>query len=618
MPPAPPRTAIVTGASRGIGRAVALRLARDGLAVVVNYSGNATKAKEVVQQIAAGGGRALAVQADVAKAADVERLFEEAERAFGAVGVVVNSAGIMKMMPLATASAEDFDATFATNVRGTFNVLQQAARRVSDGGRVITFSTSVLALSLPNYGPYAASKAAVEVLTRTLANELRGRQITVNAVAPGPTATELFFEGKSPEQIDRFAKLAPLVRLGTPDDVASVVAFLAGPEGGWVNAQVLRANGGYARRRATHEKHRRKKGSTMSDKLKEKRATVSKSKTEARPARAKPSRARVVQFHKTGGPEVLVIEEVDLPPPGPDEVQIRIHALGLNRAEVMFRSGQYFQQPKLPGRPGYEAAGTVEAVGSAVKGLEIGEPISVVPSFSLNDYGVYGDLANVPARAVVRHPAILSWVDAAALWMQYLTAYGALIDIAALIRGDTVLIPAASSSVGLAAIQTASLVGAVPVALTRRSAKRQALLDAGAAAVIATEEQDLVSEALRLTGGQGARVVFDPVGGPTVAKLTRAMAHGGTLFLYGGLSPEPTTLSVLEMLGKSLTVRGYTLMEITNSPERLQRAVRFVNEGLTSGSMRPIIARTFPLEQIVEAHRFMESNEQIGKIVVTV
>lgn len=243
---APVKTAIVTGASRGIGRAIALRLVRDGFAVVVNYAGNAAKAEEAIAEIKSAGGRAIAVQADVAKAMDVERLFSEAERAFGSIGVVVNSAGIMKMLPLATASGEDFDATFTTNVRGTFNVLQQAAKRLPNGGRIITFSTSVIAMSFPNYGPYAASKAAVEVLTRTLANELRGREITVNAVAPGPTATDLFLEGKSQEQIDRFSKLAPLERLGTPEDIAGVVSFLAGPDGGWINGQVLRANGGYA------------------------------------------------------------------------------------------------------------------------------------------------------------------------------------------------------------------------------------------------------------------------------------------------------------------------------------------------------------------------------------
>jgi 3-oxoacyl-[acyl-carrier protein] reductase len=240
-----PSNAIVTGASRGIGRAVALRLARDGFAVVVNYAGAGGKAAEVVKEIAAKGGRAIAVQADVADAASVARLFDEAEQAHGKIGVVVNSAGIMKLFPIASGRVEDFDAVFNVNVRGTFNVLQQAAKRVADGGRIITMSTSVLGMSFPSYGAYAASKAAVEVLTRILAHELRGRHVSVNAVAPGPTGTELFFEGKTPEQIERLAKLAPMERLGTPEDIANVVSFLAGPEAGWINAQTVRANGGY-------------------------------------------------------------------------------------------------------------------------------------------------------------------------------------------------------------------------------------------------------------------------------------------------------------------------------------------------------------------------------------
>jgi len=241
----PPQSAVVTGASRGIGPAVALRLARDGLAVVVNYAGSREKAAEVVADITGHGGRAVAVQADVADPAGVARLFDQAEQAHGRIGVVVNSAGIMKMLPIATASVEDFDAVFGVNVRGTFNVLQQAAKRVADGGRIITLSTSVLGMNFPNYGPYAASKAAVEVLTRILAHELRGRNISVNAVAPGPTATELFFEGKTEEQIQRLAKLAAMERLGTPEDIANVISFLAGAEGGWINAQTVRANGGY-------------------------------------------------------------------------------------------------------------------------------------------------------------------------------------------------------------------------------------------------------------------------------------------------------------------------------------------------------------------------------------
>ncbi len=328
--------------------------------------------------------------------------------------------------------------------------------------------------------------------------------------------------------------------------------------------------------------------------------------------------AKVVRFHQTGGPEVLKIEELDVPPPGKGEVQIRIHALGLNRAESMFRSGQYLEEPKLPARLGYEAAGTVVAIGPGVQGFTVGNAVSTIPSFSLNDYGLYGELANAPAHAVVKHPESLSWEEAAAVWMQYLTAYGALIDIGGLTKGDALVIPAASSSVGLAAIQIANKVGATPIALTRGSSKRQALLDAGAAHVIASDEQDLVKEILGLTGGKGARVIFDPVGGPTFAKLAQATAQLGILFLYGALSTEPTPLPLFDVLGKWITIRGYVMMEITSDPARLEKGKTFINEGLADGSLNPIIARTFPLDQIVEAHRYLESNQQIGKVVVTV
>ena len=328
--------------------------------------------------------------------------------------------------------------------------------------------------------------------------------------------------------------------------------------------------------------------------------------------------ARVVRFHKTGGPEVLTIDQVDVPMPGPGEVRIAVKALGLNRAESMFRSGTYLEQPKFPARLGYEAAGTVEALGKGVQGLEVGDAVSTVPAFSMNQYGVYGDTAIVPAFAVAKHPASLSWTEAAAVWMQYATAYGALIDIAGLKAGDTLLIPAASSSVGIAAIQIARMIGATPVALTRRSNKRRALLDAGAAHVIATEEQDVVAEVMKLTGGKGARIVFDPVGGSALTKLTAAMAERGILFLYGALSTEPTPLPLMNVLGKSLTIRGYVLFEITGDPQRLERAKKFIVDGLSAGKLKPVIAKTFPLEQIVEAHRYLESNQQIGKIVVTV
>ncbi len=240
------KSAIVTGASGGIGRAVAQRLSRDGFAIVVNYAGNAGKADEVVAEIVAAGGRAIAVRADVASEADVDHLFDETTAAFGTVDVVVNCAGIMTLQPMAGANLDQFDRIIATNLRGAFVVMGRAAQRVSSGGRIIAFSTSVIARSYPTYGAYIASKAGVEALVPVLANELRGRNITVNAVAPGPVATDLFLVGKTEAQIEQARKLPPLERLGEPEDIAGVVSFLAGPDGGWVNGQVLRANGGFA------------------------------------------------------------------------------------------------------------------------------------------------------------------------------------------------------------------------------------------------------------------------------------------------------------------------------------------------------------------------------------
>lgn len=238
------KVAVVTGASRGIGAAVAVRLARDGYAVLVNYAGNAALAAEVVTAIRWNGGLAEAVQADVADPVAVTALFDRAEQGFGGIDVVVNSAGILMQAPVTDSSDDLFDRQVSTNLKGAFTVLREAGRRVRTGGRIISLSTSVVGLKLETYGVYAATKAAVETLTAILSKELRGRGITVNAVAPGPTATDLFLTGKSPELIDRLARLSPLERLGTPEDIAAAVAFLAGPDGGWINGQVLRANGG--------------------------------------------------------------------------------------------------------------------------------------------------------------------------------------------------------------------------------------------------------------------------------------------------------------------------------------------------------------------------------------
>jgi NADPH:quinone reductase-like Zn-dependent oxidoreductase len=294
-----------------------------------------------------------------------------------------------------------------------------------------------------------------------------------------------------------------------------------------------------------------------------------------------------------------------------------VKALGLNRAEAMLRSGRYIETAPLPSSLGFEAAGFVEQVGQGVEGLTRGDAVSVVPPLSQVRWPAYGELATFPAAHVVKHPPSLGWAEAAAAWMQYVTAYGALIDIAKLQPAEFVVITAASSSVGLAAIQIARMIGAVPIAVTRTSGKRQALLDAGAAQVIASAEEDLQSRLERIAGRDGVRVVFDPIGGPAFEPLTAAMARGGILIEYGALSPDPTPFPLFAVLSKSLTLRGYLVHEISGDPARLHAAKAFVFEGIASGALRPIIAKTFPFEDIVAAHRYLESNAQFGKIVVT-
>lgn len=240
------RVAIVTGASRGIGAAIARRLAREGFAVAINYASSAKEADALVEELRASGGAAIAVKADVANADDVRHLFDNVEAELGKVDALINNAGVLKTAPLADTSDALYDQTFGINVRGTFNTLREAASRMKAGGRIVNFSSTTLALNMPGYAIYNATKAAVEAFTHVFAKELRGRNITVNAVAPGPVATSLFLDGKTDEQIASFSKMPPLERLGQPDDIASVVAFLVGADGAWVNGQVLRANGGLA------------------------------------------------------------------------------------------------------------------------------------------------------------------------------------------------------------------------------------------------------------------------------------------------------------------------------------------------------------------------------------
>ncbi len=328
--------------------------------------------------------------------------------------------------------------------------------------------------------------------------------------------------------------------------------------------------------------------------------------------------SRTIKFAKAGGPEVLEFVDTDVPAPGPNEVRINVKAIGLNRAESMWRLDAYIEPVKFPAGLGYEAAGTVDAVGSNVSGLARGDKVNVIPSFSMNQYFTYGETIIAPDYAVVKHPESLSFGEAASVWMMFVTAYGALVEDAKVTKGDFVIVPAASSSVGLAAIQIANYAGATSIALTRTAEKKQQLLDAGAAHVIVTDESSLLDEIMRITEGKGARVAFDPVGGPNFAKLISALSFGGIAYIYGALSEDVTPLPVLEMIAKVLTVKAHNIWLTSGDETRRKTAVDYVLKGFESGALKPVIDRTFTFDEMVDAHRYLETNGQFGKIVVTV
>ena len=327
---------------------------------------------------------------------------------------------------------------------------------------------------------------------------------------------------------------------------------------------------------------------------------------------------KIVRFHEVGGPEVLSIEEEMPKQPGKGEVRLKVQAVGLNRAESMFIRDQYVESPKLPSGVGYEAAGVVEAVGPDVDKSWVGKRVAIIPSFSMNDYAMLGEEVIAPAAALGEYPAQLSPVEGAAIWMQYITAYGALIAIAHLAKGDFVVIPAASSSVGIAATEIVKAEGAISIATTRKSNKKAELLALGADHVIATEEEDIVARVKEITGGKGARVIFDPVAGPFLDRLAEAAAIGGIVFEYGWLSGQPTPFPLLTALGKGLNVRGYSMMEITRNLEKLPAAKKYVYDRLADGRFRPKVAKIFPFAQTIEAYKYLESNAQVGKVVITV
>jgi NADPH:quinone reductase len=326
---------------------------------------------------------------------------------------------------------------------------------------------------------------------------------------------------------------------------------------------------------------------------------------------------KIVRFHEAGDASVLKLEELPKPQPGEGEALLKVEAIGLNRAEIMFRSGAYLDQPKFPSLIGYEASGVIESVGPGVNGLKPGDRVSSIPAFHMDKYGTYGEYALLPAYALAPYPGHLSPVEGTSIWMQYITAYGA-VEFGGLKKGQHLLITAAASSVGLAAIQIAKFVGAISIATTRNQAKAGALTDAGADFVIDTGSEDLAERIGEITNGKGFALAFDPVAGPGLETLAAAAGFQATIIEYGALDPRPTPYPLFASIRKGLSIRAFTLFEINSDPERSARARKFVTDGLTAGILKPIIAKTFKLEEIVEAHRYMESNEQIGKIVVTV
>lgn len=327
--------------------------------------------------------------------------------------------------------------------------------------------------------------------------------------------------------------------------------------------------------------------------------------------------AKIIRLTETGGPEVLRFEDIDIGDPGLGEVRIKVAAIGLNRSEAMFRAGRYPVPQTLPCLMGYEASGTILSLGEGVEGFAAGDAVCVVPKFQLGTYGVWGEEAIVPAHALLPAPEGLNMAEAASIWMQYMTAF-AIIEVANVGIGDGVLIRAASSSVGIAAIQLANWAGATSIACTRTHAKADALKALGAQHVIATEEEDLVARTMEITGGKGARCCFDPVGGPYVFTLASALAERGILFVYGGLSETETPYAHWPCAMKGASMRGWVASEIWNHPERYARTSKIIVQGLAEGHLKPVIAKTFPLAQIGEANAYLESNQQVGKVVVSV
>ncbi len=330
-----------------------------------------------------------------------------------------------------------------------------------------------------------------------------------------------------------------------------------------------------------------------------------------------PKTAKGVRFHKVGGPDVLKVETVEIPVPAPHEVRLHVKAVGINRMDTVIRMGQFPIPPVFPAHLGFEAAGVIESVGSAVTAIKAGDKVNVFPAFMPNEYGTYGDLIVLPAYAIQPFPDALSFEQAASVWATYLVAYGMLVDSAKLQAGQAVIINAASSSAGLSAIQITNSLGGISIALTTSKAKKEALLAAGAQHVVVTSEEDIVTRVQTITNGKGAEVILDAVGGSQFEKLVAAAAERAQLFAYGMLGVDYGAYPTFQVVMKMLTIRGYNMTDLLIDPAKSAAAIAFIQQGVQSGVLKPVVGQSFPLEEVVEAHRFMEANGHVGKVVLS-
>lgn len=328
--------------------------------------------------------------------------------------------------------------------------------------------------------------------------------------------------------------------------------------------------------------------------------------------------SKTVIFHEAGAPKVLKVEQVEVAFPAAQEVRIQVKSIGVNRADAMYRQGMYIENPIFPAQIGYEAAGIVEAVGSEVSNIAVGDVVNIVPGFSLHNYASYGEYINMPSYAVHKYPSNLSFDEAASVWTSYLTMYGMVVHSGQLQAGQFAVINAASSSAGLAAIQMTNYVGGISIALTTSSKKKEALLKAGAAHVIVTSEQDIATEVLKITDNAGGHLILDPVVGAKFSNLLSSVAENGKVFVYGALSHEPASFPAFDVLMKTPTIRGYSAIEVMGNMEVLFAAITFIDKGLEEGKLKPVIDKVFNIDDIVASHEYLESNQQFGKIVVNV